>query len=368
MKVICQKDSLMRAINAVSRAVPVRTTMDILKCILLRAEDQKLTLTANDTALGIETKIDALVQDPGRVAIDAGLFSSIIRKLPDSEIVISTDAKEAIEIRCENALFHISGRGADDFVYLPTVDAKESIVISQFTVREMIGQVIFSVADTEANAAMSGVYVEVTGDRIRMTTLDGHRISIRVNELKDTYTPVSTIVPSKTLSDLQKIITGDSEKEMTISFARNHIVFEYDETRMVSRVIDGDYFKVESMIRDAYETRLKINKKDLLNCLDRSTLLVNESDKKPVVMTITDEEMNLKLRSSIGSMNEMIPIEKEGKDIKIAFNPKLLMDALRVIDDEEIDLFMVKYNYPCIIKDEKGSYIYVVLPVNFIED
>ena len=215
---------------------------------------------------------------------------------------------------------------------------------------------------------MSGVYLEVLQDRVRMTALDGHRIAIRVNELREIAEPVSAIVPAKTLSDLQKIVSGDLDKDIRISFARNHIIFEYDQTRMVSRVIDGEYFKVESMIRDIHETHIRINKKDLLNCLDRSTLLVNESDKKPVVMNITEEEMNLRLKSAIGTLDEMIPIEKEGKDIRIAFNPKLLLDALRVIDDEEIDIYMVKYNYPCIIRDEQGSYIYVVLPVNFIED
>ena len=368
MKVICSKESLQRAINAVSRAVPVRTTLDILKCILLQAEDNELKLTANDTALGIETRIEAVVEEPGMTAIDAGLFSSIVRKLPDSDVLLQSDRQEAIDIRCENAYFHISGRGADDFIYLPTVQVKESIVISQFTIREMIGQVIFSAADSETSAAMSGVYLEVLQDRVRMTALDGHRIAIRVNELREIAEPVSAIVPAKTLSDLQKIVSGDLDKDIRISFARNHIIFEYDQTRMVSRVIDGEYFRVESMIRDIHETHIRINKKDLLNCLDRSTLLVNESDKKPVVMNITEEEMNLRLKSAIGTLDEMIPIEKEGKDIRIAFNPKLLLDALRVIDDEEIDIYMVKYNYPCIIRDEQGSYTYVVLPVNFIED
>ena len=368
MKVICSKDSLLRAITSVSRAVPVRSTMDILKCILLQAEDDELKLTANDTALGIETRIDANVAEPGSVAIDAGLFASIVRKLPDSDVLIESDPSEAIDIRCENASFHLSGRGTDDFIYLPTIDTRVSAEVSQFMIREMIGQVIFSAADSETNAAMSGVYVEITGDHIRMTTLDGHRISIRVNELRDRCEEVNAIVPAKTLSDLQKIISGDADKDMRISFAKNHIMFEYDRTRMVSRVIDGDYFDVKTMLRDSHETHVRINKKDLLNCLDRSTLLVNESDKKPVIMNITAEEVNIRLKSAIGSMDETIPIEKEGKDIKIAFNPKLLLDALRVIDDEEIDVYMVKYNYPCVIRDEEGSYIYVVLPVNFIEE
>ncbi|MBQ1512509.1 MAG: DNA polymerase III subunit beta [Erysipelotrichaceae bacterium] len=368
MKILCSKENLNRAMNIVSRAIPVRTTMDIMRCVLLQAELDTLKLTANDMSLGIETTITAFVTEPGYVAIDASLFSAIVRKLPDSEISIESDAYGGITIRCENSKFDIAGRGTDDFVYLPAIDVLSDIHISQFTLREMIGQVIFSTADSEINAAMSGVYVEVLGDRIRMTTLDGHRISVRVNELDGNYTPVTAIVPGKTFSDLSKIIAADHEKDMTVSFARNHIVFEFDETKVVSRLIDGEYFKIESMLREEYETRVKVNKRMFLDCLDRSTLLTNESDKKPVIIEIEDGEMRLRLKSSIGSMNEALPVDKEGRDLKIAFNPKLLMDALRVIDEEEIDIYLVKYNYPCTIKDDKGSYNYVVLPVNFTED
>lgn len=368
MKVICSKEDLVKGLNTVSRAVPVRTTLEILKCVLLQAEDGELKLTANDTSLGIETKIDAVIQEPGSAAIDASLFSSIVRKLPDSDIMISCDENDAVYIKCENADFHISGRGADDFIFLPSVDTSASVSLSQFTIKEMISQVIFSIADSDLNAAMSGVYIEIFDNKIRMTTLDGHRISVRVNELKQEYDRVSTIVPGKTLNDLSRIVNGDNEKEMVISFARNHIIFEYDRTKVVSRVIEGEYFKIEAMIREEHETHLVINKKVLLDCLDRSTLLINENDKKPVIMNITDEYINLRLKSAIGSMNEDIAIRKEGKDIKIAFNPKLLMDALRVIDDEEIDVYLVKYNYPCTIKDKEGTYSYVILPVNFTEE
>ena len=368
MKVLCSKENLMRGLNTVSRAVPVRTTLEILKCVLFQAEDDVLKLTANDTSLGIETTVQAVVEEPGTVAIDASLFTSIIRKLPDSDIRIEADENDGIIITCENARFTISGRAADDFIYLPLVSTTESVTLSQFTVREMIGQVIFSIADSDMNAAMSGVYVEIFDNKIRMTTLDGHRISVRVNELKEDYEKVSTIVPGKALSDLSKIIAADNDKEMTISFAKNHIIFEYDTTKVVSRVIEGEYFKIDSMLREEHETKVRINKRELLDCLDRSTLLINESDKKPVIMNITDEEITLRLKSAIGTMNESIPIEKEGKDIKIAFNPKLLLDALRVIDDEEIDIYLVKYNYPCAIRNQEGTYNYVVLPVNFTED
>ena len=368
MNIVCEKDNLLKGLNTVLRAVPVRTTLEILKCVLLQAEDGELKLTANDTSLGIETKIDADIIEPGTIAIEASLFSSIIRKLPDADVRIVSDSEGKVEILCEKAKFDISGRSASEFIYLPNVEAETEISISQYTMKEMIGQVIFSIADSDMNATMSGVYVEILNNKIRMTTLDGHRISVRVNELKEDYGKVHSIVPGKTLNDLSRIIAGDTDIEMRVSFAKNHIIFEYERTKVVSRVIEGEYFKVDSMLRSESETHLKINKKILLDCLDRSTLLINENDKKPVIMTISDEEMEIKLKSAIGSMNDSLPVVKEGKDIKIAFNPKLLIDAMRVIDDEEIDIYLVKYNYPATIKDDNGSYSYVVLPVNFTED
>jgi len=367
MKVICEKDSLMKGLNIVMKAVASRSTMDILKCVLLNAEGDELVLTANDTSMGIETRIEADIHENGSVAIDAALFSSIVRKLSDDTVMIESDPNDSVTIRCGSTNLSISGRGTEEFVYLPEISTENSVGLSQFTLREMINRVIFSIADSDANAAMSGVYVEIMNDRIRMTTLDGHRISIRVSELKKDFGESSAIIPGKTLSDISKIIVGDSDSDIRILFSKNHVVFEFEKTRVVSRLIEGAYFRVESMLREEWETHIRLKKKDLFDCLDRSTLLVNENDKKPVIMTISEGEMNVRLKSAIGSLNEDIDVEREGKDLKIAFNPKLMMDSLRVIDDEYIDIYMVKYNYPCTIKDNDGSYSYVVLPVNFSE-
>ena len=142
-------------------------------------------------------------------------------------------------------------------------------------------------------------------------------------------------------------------------------MFEYDDTVVVSRLIEGDYFNVDQMLSSDYETKVKINKKEFLNCIDRATLLVKEGDKKPIIINITDESMVLKINSILGSMNEDIDIEKIGKDLMIGFNPKFLIDALRVIDDEEVELYMVNSKAPCFIKNQEETYIYLVLPVNF---
>ena len=142
-------------------------------------------------------------------------------------------------------------------------------------------------------------------------------------------------------------------------------MYTIGETVVVSRLIEGEYFRINQMLSSDYETKVRINKRELLNCIDRATLFIKENDKKPIIINIGDDVMELKITSQIGSMNEEIMISKEGKDLMIGFNPRFLIDALRVIDDEEVDLYFMNAKAPCFIKDEEQSYIYLILPVNF---
>ena len=173
------------------------------------------------------------------------------------------------------------------------------------------------------------------------------------------------VVPGKTLIEISKILSGEVEDQVKIFFTDNHIVFEFDDTVVVSRLIEGEYFRIDQMLSSDYETKVKINKREFLDCIDRATLFVKEGDKKPIIITIDDTGMQLNINSQMGSMNEEIDIDKEGKDIMIGFNPKFLIDALKVIDDEEISIYLVNPKAPCFIKNEEESYIYLILPVNF---
>lgn len=365
MKFICSKSDLLKSINIVLKAVPSRTTMSILQCILIEAEPGKIKMTANDMELGIETSLEGDVLDRGTAAIDAKIFSEIIRKLPDNDVTIETDENFQMLISCEKARFHISGKSGEEFSHLPFIEKEEPVVISQFSLREMIKQTIFSISDNESNKIMTGELFELSGNHLRIVALDGHRVSIRNLYLKEEYAPKKVIVPGKTLMEVSKILLGELESFVNIYFTANHIVFEFDDTTVVSRLIEGEYFLIDHMISSDYETKVEVNKREFSDCIDRATLLVRENDKKPIVIQIEDGEMRLKLTSSVGSMNEEIAIEKEGKDILIAFNPKFMLDALRVIDDETVTLYMVNPKAPCFIRDEKESYIYMVLPVNF---
>lgn len=317
--------------------------------------------------LGIETKVEGAILERGKIALDAKIFSDIIRKLSssDGEITIESDNRLNTTISSSNSVFQIQGRDGEEFSYLPYIEKDKSITLSQFTLKEVIRQTLFSISPNDSNKMMTGELFEVAGNELTVTSLDGHRISIRKITLKENYEANKVIVPGKTLNEISKILSGDNESEVRIFFSQNHILFEFDETIVVSRLIEGEYFRISQMLSSDYETKLTVNKREFLDCIERATILIRENDKKPLILNIVDNSMELKLNSSFGSMNAEISIHKTGKDIMIGFNPKFLIDALRVIDDEEITLYMMNPKSPCFIKDEEERYIYLILPVNF---
>lgn len=186
MKIICSKSELLKGVNTVLKAVPAKTTMPILECILIDTTEGQIKLTANDMELGIETKINGDILDKGKIALEAKLFSEIVRKLPESEVTIQTDDNFRAFIKCEKAKFNIAGKSGEDFSYLPEIEKNQMVVLSQFSLKEIIRQTIFSIADNENNRLMTGELFEINGNELKVVSLDGHRIpSVRLNLRKN---------------------------------------------------------------------------------------------------------------------------------------------------------------------------------------
>ena len=365
MRIRCSQSQLIGGINTVLKAVPSKSSMTILECILCNADEKGIKLSANDMELGIETYIEGEVEVAGSVAIEAKTISNLIRSYSDETFVIDSNEDNIVHIECGKSKLDINGRSPEEFVLLPELDKSNPVNISQFSLKDVIRQTIFSISDNDTNKIMTGELFEIKQDKLKVVSLDGHRISLRIITLKESYDDKSVIVPGKTLSELYKIIPGDVDKDVSIYLCENHIIFEYDSVKVVSRIIEGNYFKIDQMISNDYETKVDVNKKELLEVINRSTLLVKEGDKKPIVLNVKDNTVTLSITSTIGSMNDDVDIEKTGKDIMIGFNPKFLIDALRVIDDENVSLYLVNPKAPCIIKNDDDSYLYLILPVNF---
>ena len=369
MKIKCRKQELMNSLNIVSKAVSAKTSMPILECILIEVYESSIRLTANNLELGIETGLNGEVIEMGRIALESKIFMDIVRKLPDSEVFIETTPDYKAIIRCEKTKFVIAAKSGEDFTDLPQIEREKNITISQFTLRELIRQTIFCISDNENNRMMTGELFEVSGNKLKVSALDGFRISIRNVELKKEGPDVRVIVPGKTLTELSKIINGGVDDEVVIYFTKQHVLFEYDDTLVVSRLIDGDFFDVNKMMSVTHNTKITCNTKEYLDCLDRATLVIKESDKKPIVMIVREEGvMYIKADSMLGSLNEEIAINKEGEDLIIGFNPRFIMDCIRVIDDEDIKLYMKDGRSPAFIKDDNETYIYIVSPININTD
>lgn len=362
MKIICNKSDIVKSTNIVMKAVSNKTTMPILESILIEAENGIIKMTGNDMEMGIETIVKGDIERDGKVLVEAKMFFEFIRKMPSNEIVIEKRDNIAI-ITSGKSEIKLSIKDADEFPTLPVIDKKDCISVSQFTLREMIRQTINSISTNESSKLMTGELFEIKDNVFKITSLDGYRISIRKVYLKESYDDVKVVIPGKTLNEITKIISGGIEEEVNMYFTDKHVLFEFDDTIVLSRLIEGEYYRIDQMLSGDYETKIIINKSTLSGCLDRASLLITDSDKKPIVINIKDNNLNIEVNSTYGSLDENIDIEKEGPDIMIAFNPKFMLDALKVIDDEEISIYFINSKAPFFIRDDEGSYIYLIVPV-----
>ncbi|MDD6734552.1 MAG: DNA polymerase III subunit beta [Lachnospiraceae bacterium] len=365
MEINVNKNDFIKGLNAVSKAVPSKTTMSILECILLDASKGYIRLVANDTELGIQTIISGEIVEKGIVALDAKNIVDIFRKASGDIVNIKVDDTYKTTITYDKGTICIVGKDAETFTDIPFMKREEVMEVTQFTLKELIRQTIFSVGNNDTNKILGGELFQIKDGYFKVMSLDGQRVSIRKVEIEDKTIDKKVIIPGKSLNELIKIMEGDTTKYVSIFFMPNHVIFEFEDTTVVTRLIEGEYFNIDNILSTDYETKVKINKKDFADCLDRSTLMVREGDKRPVILNFTNDSMNLKINSVIGSMSENIDIEKEGADIMIGFNPKFLIDALRVIDQETVDLYFVNPKAPCFIRDKQDSYTYLVLPINF---
>lgn len=363
-----QKAQLVNALSIVMKAVSTKTSSVILESILISASDNRVVLDATDTELSIQTEVDAVIVKAGGVVLNAKLFSEIVRKFDSTESLIELDVDSDFKttIRCEQAVFNIMGIDPVEFIPMPKIDRDAFISLSQFSLKEVIRQTEFSTAISDINRMMGGELIDVKNNVAKFVTLDGHRMSIRNIELIGEYEDQKCVVPIKSLQEVMRIIDSDTQKNVNIYFSKDHILFEFDKTLVLSRILDGEFFRIESMLSNDYDTKVNVSRLKLQNAIEQSMILIRENEHKPMILDIENGMLKLSVNSSLGFMDAKVNIEKSGSDLKIAFNPKFLVDALKVIDDDFVNIYFTNAKSPCFIRDDKNTYTYLILPVNFI--
>ena len=362
MKFTCDKRELESAMRTAMRAVPSKSTMPILECVLIEADEKGITVTANSMDMGLVTHIDGTVHEFGQAAIEAKVLNEISGKLPSGDATIGIE-NDIAKIKAGRSKFEIPCRDADSFIRLPEVEAGVSVMVDQEQFRNAIQKSIFCISQNDKVPTMTGEKIEVNGNVMRFIALDGHRIAITEIMLDKDYGKAESIVPGRTLSELTKIL---KEGHLEIEFTQSHCIFDVDGTTLISRVIEGQYFDVSKMMRFEHSTALKVDACELLSCIGRASVVMRDGDKRPVVMEIFDGGLSIDASTQMGHVHEELAAEKTGEDLRIGFNDRFLGDAIGAASsyDDEIELQFESQKSPVAITRADAPYRYIVLPVN----
>jgi len=355
MKFICSRDRLMEAISIVQKAVSTRSTLPILDGILIEASsDDGVKLTGYDLETGIESQLESDVTEGGSIVINSRLFGEIVRKLPDNQVSFETNSQMQISIESGSSVFSIKGMSADGYPKIPTVTDAEKITLPQGLFKDMIKQTIFAVSTDESRPTLNGCYFSCDGFSIEMVAIDGFRLALRKQLL------------GQDLPVMKFSILGGKETEVVVFSSTNHILFDTGKVRIVSRLIQGEYMNYRAILPKTSNTTLLVAPTAMLDAIERASLIILSEDRRcPVQLSMPNEEtLVISASTELGTLREEIPVSITGEKIDIDFNPRYFIDALRVIDKEEISIIFNGSNGPCVLKPTEGEdFSYLVLPL-----
>lgn len=362
MKFSINQSLLSESISIVQRAISSRALTQELEGVLLTLEDNRLKLTGTDSEIiSIETFVDCISREDGKALVNARLFGDIIRKLPNETVHIDV-VGERMHIKCMNSNFELLIHNPMDYPNLPKVNDDNSITIDKQILKNAIKQTSFAVSLDYNRRTLTGVLFEVSEESIKFVSLDGYRLSVVTEDINFDMN-IQSIVPGKALNELYRIL-DDEESDVKISFTRNNIVFELDDTLFYSQVIDGQYFSYRDIIRDNHASTVRINRNSFRQSLERAGLLAKEEKANLIKLEIEDSTCRILSNTELGSVEESIPVEIEGSDQVIAFNSRYLLEGIRNMEDEEIELKLLDDVNPMIIEGvDNPNYLYLVLPV-----
>ena len=366
MKFSCNQQTLTKALNIVSKAVTIRTTIPILKGILLNVDDNGiLTMSASDLDLSIEKKIKVDNNTSGSIVVLSKLFGDIIRKLPDETITIEeNDGK--VNIKCSNSEFNIIGLSSDEFPNInPNEENEEKILFNKELLKDMIKKTAFSASIDENKGVITGVLIEMEENSLNMIAVDGFRMAITKEAMKNKERE-DIIISAKILNEISRIISEseDSNEDIELLLNDKKAVFSMEDTKVILRLLEGKFMDYKRILPSESSCKVVLNKNDFMSSVERASLLAKVGKNNLVKLDIKDNIIEITSKSDEGNVKENVIVSKECDDVVIGFNSKYLIDALKVIDDENIVILFNNSVSPCLIKPVSGdSFEYLILPV-----
>jgi DNA polymerase-3 subunit beta len=365
MNIICSKQKLQEGISIVTKAITGKTTMPILEGIYIEATKTGLTLIGSDMDVSIETKVEADVIKEGSIVIDAKIFSEIIRKLPNSEVKIEIAENDLIQITCEKSVFNLVFKNSNEYPSLPSINEDITVEVPQNLLRNMIKGTSFAIAQDEARPILQGILFEVKNKQLNLVALDGYRLAVR-SELLDIDNNIEVVIPGKTLNEVSKILEDNSDI-VKITFTNNHILFNLNNTKIISRLLEGKFVNYSSLLPQEHKLVINVKRQDFQNGLERASLMAKDGNSNLIKLETQDDTLIITSNSQLGKVREEVSINLQGDGIQIAFNSRYLLDVLKNMEEDDINIEMTSSVSPCVIKGKNmNNAKYLVLPVRLV--
>lgn len=376
MHITVQRDKLSNAVSHVSKAVSSRTTIPILTGIKIKTDDEGLTLTASDSDVSIEVQIPmeeagewgVTVHEPGSIVLTARIFSEIVRKLPSNEIHIQVDDRLVTQIRSGQAEFTINGMDASEYPQLPHLEEDKVFSVPCDLLKAMIRQTVFGVSTSEMRPILTGLMWSLDQGKLRFVATDSHRLASRTAmvECPEDLSFHNVVVPGKSCNELVKILDDDSNLA-DIVVSDNQILVKSKHILFYSRLLEGTFPDTTRLIPQGYKTEITVSTKEFLQSIERASLLSREG-KSNVVKLVTLSNGSVEITSNapeIGKVTDILmPKAMNGEELKISFNAKYMIDALRAIDSAEIKASFNGPMSPFVIRPTEHDWtLHLILPV-----
>lgn len=362
---ICEKQKIQEGISITSKAITGKTTMPILEGIYIDAKKEGLTLIGSDMDVSIETKVEADILEEGKIVIDAKIFGEIIRKLPNSDIKIETLENDIIQITCEKSVFNLVYMNAEDYPAIPNINENLSAEVPQNILKNMIKGTSFAIAQDETRPILQGILFEVNNKNLNLVALDGYRLAIR-NEFLDNDNNLEVVIPGKTLNEVSKILE-DTSDIVKITFTNNHILFNLNNTKIISRLLEGKFVNYISLLPQEHKLVVSVKKQELQNGLERASLMAKDGNSNLIKLEAQEDLLIITSNSQLGKVREEVTINLQGDGIQIAFNSRYLLDVLKNMEEDDVNIEMTSSVTPCVIRGKNmNNAKYLVLPVRLV--
>lgn len=362
MRFTIDTQELNSGINTVIKAIGNRTTISILEGIYLEATFNGLLLRCTDLSLQIETILPAHVSQEGACVMPGRLFSELARRLPGEETEIYTQ-DNTVYISSGRARTNMQSEKPGEFHCMPPVKEEYAVSISQGTFKSMIRQCIFASAQDESKPILTGVLLEMRPESLRMVALDGYRLALRQEPLLSGREDKDAVIPARSLMEIGRMLE-DREDLLKVIFSATHVMIDMGHTKVTTRLLDGEFIRYRQILPDGQTTRAQVDRQELLDSIERVSLMAREGKKNHIRFSFQPECLTLSANSEIGFSTEEIAINLTGNPLDIAFNARYFSDVLKALEDEALMLDMNNNISPCVVRPLQGDrFYYLVLPV-----